>query len=44
MKFTCKARQPFVMLDQQHKEIEELSNEEIRKLNLVALRIGFDLK
>ena len=36
--------EPFVMLDKQHKEIEELNNEEIRKLNIVALRIGFDLK
>ena len=44
VKFICKDKQSFVMPEKQHKEIEELSDEEIRKLNIVALRIGFDLK
>lgn len=44
VKFICKDKQSFVMPEKQHKEIEELSSEEIRRLNIVALRIGFDLK
>ena len=31
-------------LEKKHKEIEELSDEEIRKLNIIALRIGLDIK
>ena len=30
--------------EKQHKEIEELSREEIRKLNIIALKIGLDIK
>ena len=44
VKFTCEDKQPFVMVEKKHKEIEELNREEIRQLGIVALRIGFDLK
>ena len=30
--------------EKQHKEIEELSREEIRKLNIIALKIGLNIK
>jgi len=31
-------------LEKKHKEIDELSREEIRKLNVIALRIGLNIK
>ena len=44
IKWPRKHESPLDSLEKQHKEIEELSDEDIRKLNIIALRIGLNIR